>query len=153
MAWRSTSSASVKASFIVVRRSMIESRRSLGIVITVSTHSRSASRPASACSARFLPSKRNGLVTTAMVSAPSSLARLAITGAAPVPVPPPRPVVTKIMSAPDSVWMMWSVSSSAACRPMSGSAPAPSPLVSLWPIWSLTAALAWSSAWSRCWRR
>ena len=47
-----------------------------------------------------------GLVTTAMVSAPSSLARLASTGAAPVPVPPPRPVVTKIMSAPSSAWMI-----------------------------------------------
>ena len=88
--------------------------------MTVSTHSRSASRPASACSARFLPSNLNGLVTTAIVSAPSSLARLAITGAAPVPVPPPRPVVTKIMSAPDSAWMIVSVSSSAACRPMFG---------------------------------
>ena len=29
-----------------------------------------------------------------------------MTGAAPVPVPPPRPVVTKIMSAPDSAWMI-----------------------------------------------
>ena len=48
------------------------------------------------------------------VSAPSSLARLAMTGAAPVPVPPPRPVVTKIMSAPSSAWMIFSVSSSAA---------------------------------------
>ena len=116
--------------------------------MTVSTHSRSASRPASACIARFLPSNLNGLVTTAIVSAPSSLARLAITGAAPVPVPPPRPVVTKIMSAPDSAWMIESVSSSAACRPMLGSAPAPSPFVSFWPIWILTAALLWSSAWT-----
>ena len=40
-----------------------------------------------------------------MVSAPSSVARLAITGAAPVPVPPPRPVVTNTMSAPDSAWI------------------------------------------------
>src|ERR1051325_5237799 len=125
---------------------MIESSRSFGMVMTVSTHSRSASSPASACSARFLPSNLNGLVTTAIVSAPSSLARLAITGAAPVPVPPPRPVVTKIMSAPDNVWMMLSVSSSAAWRPMFGSAPAPSPFVSLWPICSFMAALALSSA-------
>ena len=81
-----------------------------------------------------------------MVSAPSSLARLAITGAAPVPVPPPSPVVTKIMSAPDSVWMIVSVSSSAACRPMFGSAPAPRPFVSLWPICIFTSARLWSSA-------
>ena len=119
---------------------MIASSRSLGIVMTVSTHSRSASRPRSACSWRFLPSNLNGLVTTAMVSAPSSLARLAMTGAAPVPVPPPRPVVTKTMSAPSSAWMIMSVSSSAAWRPTLGSAPAPSPLVSLRPIWSLTGA-------------
>ncbi len=104
----------VKASVSVVRLSITEIRRSLGMVITVSTHSRSASSPASACTARLRPSNLNGRVTTAMVSAPSSLARLAITGAAPVPVPPPRPVVTKIMSAPDSVWMIESVSSSAA---------------------------------------
>ena len=40
---------------------------------------------------RRLPSKAKGLVTTATVSAPSSLARFATTGAAPLPVPPPRP--------------------------------------------------------------
>src|SRR6185295_7385575 len=87
--------------------------RSLGIVMIVSTHSRSASSPRSACSSRFLPSNLNGLVTTATVSAPSSLARLAMTGAAPVPVPPPRPVVTKIISAPSSACRILSVSSSA----------------------------------------
>ena len=63
-----------------------------------------------------------------------------MTGAAPVPVPPPRPVVTKIMSAPSSAWMIFSVSSSAAERPTFGSAPAPSPFVSLPPICSLTGA-------------
>src|SRR5688500_15053880 len=62
---------------------MIDNSRSFGMVMTVSTHSRSASSPASACSARFFPSNLNGLVTTAIVSAPSSLARLTITGAAP----------------------------------------------------------------------
>src|SRR5688572_6258290 len=146
IAWRSTSAASVNASVRLVLRSMMPSSRSFGIVMTVSTHSRSASSPASACIARFFPSNRNGLVTTATVSAPSSLARLAMTGAAPVPVPPPSPVVTKIMSAPESAWMIVSVSSSAACRPMFGSAPAPSPFVSLCPIWTLTGALLKSSA-------
>src|SRR6185503_20831230 len=87
-----------------------------------------------------LPSNLNGRVTTAIVSAPSSVARLAITGAAPVPVPPPRPVVTNTMSAPDSAWIRPSVSSSAAWRPMFGSAPAPRPLVSLPPIWIFTGA-------------
>ena len=75
-----------------------------------------------------------------MVSAPSSVASDAITGAAPVPVPPPRPVVTNTMSAPEIAWMIRSVSSSAAWRPTLGSAPAPSPLVSFEPIWILIGA-------------
>ena len=71
-----------------------------------------------------------------------------MTGAAPVPVPPPRPVVTNTMSAPDSAWISASVSSSAACRPTFGSAPAPSPLVSLPPIWIFTGAGLVLSAWA-----
>ncbi len=45
--------------------------------------------PSWAFLALTLPSDVNGFVTTAMVSAPSSLAHCAATGAAPVPVPPP----------------------------------------------------------------
>src|ERR671913_465217 len=75
------SSAAANASGNGVRRSIVASSRSLGIVITVSTHSRSSTRPRSAWVARRLPSNLNGLVTTALVSAPSSVARLAITGA------------------------------------------------------------------------
>src|SRR5215472_1281586 len=82
---------------------------------------------------RRLPSKTNGLVTTATLSAPNSLASDATTGAAPLPVPPPRPEVMKIMSAPSSASIILSVSSSAALRPTSGLAPAPSPLVSFAP--------------------
>ena len=44
---------------------------------------------------RRWPSKWNGLVTTPTVRMPRSRAVLAITGAAPVPVPPPMPAVTK----------------------------------------------------------
>jgi hypothetical protein len=66
-----------------------------------------------------------------------------------VPVPPPSPVVTKTMSAPSSASMSFSVSSSAAWRPTFGSAPAPSPFVSLAPICSLLGAafrrIAWRS--------
>ena len=83
IACRSTSSAGVKASVRDVVRAIVASSRSFGIVMTVSTQSRSSSSPRSACICRFLPSNLNGLVTTAMVSAPSSLARLAMTGAAP----------------------------------------------------------------------
>ena len=70
------------------------------MTINVSHSARNASMPSSACWARFLPSKLNGRVTTPMVSAPSLRAMLAITGAPPVPVPPPSPAVTNTMSAP-----------------------------------------------------
>src|SRR5947207_8478576 len=89
---------------------------------------------------RRLPSKTKGFVTTATLSAPNSLASEATTGAAPLPVPPPRPEVMKIMSEPSSASMIFSVSSSAALRPTSGFAPAPSPLVSLAPSCSFMGA-------------
>ena len=52
------------------------------------------------------------------------------------------------MSAPSSASMTLSVSSSAAWRPISGFAPAPSPLVSFAPICSLTGAFDCPSAWT-----
>src|ERR1700733_579194 len=66
---------------------------SFGITITVSTDSSSSCIPRSACIIRRFPSNANGRVTTAIVNAPISLASEAITGAAPVPVPPPSPAV------------------------------------------------------------
>ena len=119
---------------------------SFGITITVSTDSSSSCSPRSACIMRRLPSNANGRVTTATVSAPISLASEAITGAAPVPVPPPRPAVTNTMSAPSSASIILSESSSAARRPISGFAPAPSPLVSFTPSCSFTAAFELCSA-------
>ena len=70
------------------------------MTISVSTSARSRSIPASAWTARRLPSNPNGRVTTPIVSAPIARATLATTGAPPVPVPPPSPAVTKTMSAP-----------------------------------------------------
>ena len=96
--------------------------------MVVSTESISSAMPRSACCMRRLPSKPKGLVTTATVSAPISLASEAMIGAAPVPVPPPSPAVTKTMSAPSSASMILSESSSAALRPTSGLAPAPKPV-------------------------
>ena len=146
--WRSTLSASLKASRMLVRRSTICSRRSLGITIRVSTFSRSARMPCSACSARRAPSNSNGRVTTPTVSAPiSSLAISATTGAPPVPVPPPSPAVTKTMSAPFSDSLISSWLSSAAAKPTSGLAPAPRPLVSSEPMFSLMSASVIRSAW------
>ncbi len=82
---------------------------------------------------RFLPSKMNGLVTTPTVSAPTSRATRASTGAPPVPVPPPMPAVMKIMSEPSRYSLIISWSSNAARRPISGLAPAPKPLVTMPP--------------------
>ena len=71
-----------------------------------------------------MPSKSNGFVTTPTVSAPISfLAISAMTGAAPVPVPPPSPAVTNTMSAPLSASLMSSRDSAAAPKPTSGLAP------------------------------
>ena len=118
----------------------MDSSRSFGITISVSTSARSRSIPVSAWTARRLPSKPNGRVTTPMVSAPSERATLATTGAPPVPVPPPSPAVTKTMSAPLSTSSISSRWSSAALAPTSGLAPAPSPRVSSLPTSSLTSA-------------
>src|SRR5580692_3846927 len=119
---------------------------SFGITIVVSTDSISSAMPFSACVMRRFPSNENGLVTTATVSAPISQASEAMIGAAPVPVPPPRPVVTNTMSAPSSASIILSESSSAALRPTSGFAPAPSPLVSFTPSCSFTGACDMRSA-------
>ena len=145
--WRSTSSAMRNASSIDVERSSTSSSRSFGITITVSQTSRSVSAPASACSRRRVPSKRKGIVTMPTVSAPTSRASCATTGAAPEPVPPPSPAVTKTMSEPRSTCLIWSYASSAARRPTSGSAPEPRPWVSSRPMWSLIGASHCFSCW------
>jgi hypothetical protein len=150
-AWRSTSSATRNASETGVLRATVCSRRSLGIAITESTQSFSWARPSMACCMRRLPSRLNGSVTTAIdstlpLSPPNWLAIDATTGAAPVPVPPPRPVVMNTMSAPSSASQIFSVSSTAAWRPTSGLEPAPRPLVSLVPIWILMPARLLRSA-------
>ena len=106
--WRSTSSAMRNASSIEVDLSSTSSSRSFGITISVSQLWRSSSTPSSACFLRRVPSNLNGVVTMPTVSAPSSRAMRATTGAAPEPVPPPSPAVTKTMSEPRSVRLIWS---------------------------------------------
>src|SRR5579884_2506652 len=144
---RRMSSAMRKASKKLVPLSTNSMRRSFGMQITVSTAWLNSVSPYSACVILRRPSNANGFVTTATVSAPSSRARLATMGAPPVPVPPPSPAVTKTMSAPSRASTILSVSSSAAARPTSGLAPAPSPFVSFAPSWILSGALDISSAW------
>ena len=129
-----TSSAFFRASGIVVRLSTTSRSLSFGITMIVSTFSFSLSIPARAFCILVLDSKRNGFVTTPTVSAPCSFAIRAMTGAAPVPVPPPMPQVTNTMSAPLRAAEISSELSSAAFSPTSGCAPAPSPLVSFSPI-------------------
>ena len=58
--------------------------------------------PSSALLYLFGPSNLKGRVTIPTVSIPSSLDICAIIGAAPVPVPPPIPLVMKAISAPSS---------------------------------------------------
>ena len=146
--WSRTSSAILKALSTEVFSFDTVSNRSFGMTIWVSTFSLRRWMPCSACTARRRPSKPNGRVTTPMVSAPMDLATSAMTGAAPVPVPPPLPAVMKTMSAPLSTSSISSRCSSAAWRPTSGSLPAPRPRVSSRPMSSLTSASLISSAWA-----
>ena len=129
-----TSSAFFKASGMDVLLSTISKSLSFGITINVSTLSLSFSIPESAFVILVFASNLNGFVTTPTVSAPFDFAMLAITGAAPVPVPPPIPHVTNTISAPSIAAVNSSIFSCAAFSPISGCAPAPRPFVSFSPI-------------------
>ena len=94
------------ASSIEVERSSTSSRRSFRIMMTVSQTSRSASAPAWACGGDACPRTGRGMVTMPTVGAPTSRASWATTGAAPEPVPPPSPAVTKTMSEPRSTCLI-----------------------------------------------
>ncbi len=121
-----SSSATIKALFIG-RLGATSRSLSLGITITVSAAACNFSRPFSAFSRLRKPSALNGIVATAIVKAPIFLANLEMTGAEPVPVPPPSPQVTKTMSAPSSFSLIKFSLSSALSSPISGSPPAPNP--------------------------
>ena len=123
------------ASANVVRSLVTWKRFWFGTTINVSTCAASCSIPASACFMRRGPSNWNGFVTTPTVKIPRSLAALAITGAAPVPVPPPMPAVIKTMLQSDNSASTSFMDSSAACRPISGFDPAPRPAVRFEPSW------------------
>ena len=96
----STWSAIAKASANVVFSLATRNRFWFGMIRSVSTPFCSSMMPDSAVRMRRWPSKWNGFVTTPTVRMPISRAVLAITGAAPVPVPPPMPAVTNTMCAP-----------------------------------------------------
>ena len=128
----STSSANRNAALRESRGTRSRSL-SLGIDTTVSAVCLSFSRPHSAFSILSSPSPLKGSVTNATVKAPASLASFEITWLPPVPVPPPRPQVTKTMSEPCRNFLMSSSFSRAASSPICGRAPAPRPLVTLLP--------------------
>ena len=111
-----------------------------------STYCASSLIPSCACFILLLPSKAKGVVTTATVRMPRSLAILATTGAAPVPVPPPIPAVMNTISAPVSTSVRASLLSSAARVPTSGLAPAPIPFVAFSPIRILCVAVDFARA-------
>ena len=103
---------------------------SLLITTKESTYSLIFSTPSCACFKRFGPSNPNGTVTIPIVRISNSLQILAITGAAPVPVPPPIPAVTKTILVLD--WRIPLISASlsrAAFSPTNGFSPAPNPSV------------------------
>ena len=87
------SSAKAKA-FSNVKSGYILLIRSVLITKMESTHLRISSTPFKAWLIRRFPSNLNGIVTIPIVRIPISFAVLAISGAAPVPVPPPIPAVT-----------------------------------------------------------
>src|SRR5229473_6293477 len=116
------------------------------MMISVSTYFCSSSIPESATRMRWTPSNWNGLVTTPTVRMPDSRAMRAMTGAAPVPVPPPMPAVMNTMFEPCIDSSRSSTASSAAARPTSGRAPAPRPWVTPIPSWILRGAVDSCSA-------
>src|SRR5262245_22515673 len=115
---------------------------------SVSTCFLSSAMPISAVRMRREPSNRKGLVTTATVRMPKSLATRAITQAAPVPVPPPMPAAMNTMLQPAIAERISSMASSAACWPMLCLEPAPRPSVSCRPSCTRCSALEASSAWA-----
>mmetsp|Transcript_16763 Transcript_16763/g.25143 ORF Transcript_16763/g.25143 Transcript_16763/m.25143 type:complete len:208 (+) Transcript_16763:295-918(+) len=123
------SSATRKEASRGVFSGMISRSLLLETTMTVSTFCLRRSIASTACLILLFPSKAKGFVTMATVSAPLSLAISETTGAAPLPVPPPIPLVTKHKSVFATMAAICSLDSSAASLPTSGSPPAPRPRV------------------------
>jgi hypothetical protein len=128
---KSILSIMLKACLNVVFLSIILKILSFGMMISVSTASFNFFTHSSAFFLLIFPSKPNGSVTTHTVSIPICIAISPTTGAAPVPVPHPIHHVMNTISVSCSIALMSSMFSSAALRPISGSAPAHKPLVRL----------------------
>ena len=122
---------------------------SLRMMSNVSTASRIFSSPSVACALRRRPSNWKGMVTMPTVRMSISRAAWAMTGAAPVPVPPPIPAVMKTMLVLLPISSLTSSNvSMAALRPTSGREPAPWPPVRVAPSWTFTGTGLASRAWA-----
>ena len=120
-------------------------RRSLLMTNKESTFLRISSTPCNAFFIFTFPSKANGIVTTPTVKIPFSFAMPAMTGAAPVPVPPPIPQVMNTISVSSSNKELIAAKLvSAASLPFSGFPPTPSPSS---PNWIFTGISACAKAW------
>ena len=119
---------------------------SFGITIKVSTIDSILSNPFIALSILFFPSIVKGKVTTPIVNAPCFFAIFAISGAAPVPVPPPIPQVIKIMSLPAIFFFISDSDSFAASCPILGLLPEPKPWVNSLPIKIFWSAFAYNKS-------
>ena len=121
--------------------SLMESSFWLGTIISASTHLLSSAMPWRARFILYSLSNSKGFVTTPTVSIPFFFAISAITGAAPVPVPPPIPAATNTRDAPFSASSISSLFSFADSAATGGFPPAPRPLVVFLPICTRSIAL------------
>mmetsp|Transcript_32717 Transcript_32717/g.37217 ORF Transcript_32717/g.37217 Transcript_32717/m.37217 type:complete len:261 (-) Transcript_32717:500-1282(-) len=124
---RRISSAIKNASLMGVSSGMSSNNLVLDITMMASTFFLISAMAALAVSMRFFPSKLKGVVTIPTVKQPASFAISATTGAAPDPVPPPIPAVTKHRLASRTIDAISLRASSAAPRPTSAAPPAPNP--------------------------
>ncbi len=91
----------------------------LSRTIQVSATSLNSCKPNSALSILAF-SASNGIVTTAITTAPASFANCEITGIEPVPEPPPIPARTKTISEPETAFFKSLIASFAASLPLAG---------------------------------
>ena len=128
-------SAAEKASWMPCLARTSSPMRLLSKVTSALDRTASSLSAVSAWSRRRLPSKANGMVAKTTTKAPSSRAMRVTMGAAPEPVPPPRPVQRKTIRRSLIEARIWSSASITAWWPSSGSPPEPRPFVRFTPSW------------------
>ncbi len=137
MLWLITLSAAANAWVTPSFGTISSPIRSLSKAITALAYLPIDSSASRACSVRRAPSNENGIVAKTTKKTPSSLAIRQTSGAAPEPVPPPRPTQIKMIPLSRTAARISSTASSAACFPREGSPPVPIPFKSVDPNWIL----------------